>query len=54
MLRYFDKTFFKLAYGFMAIILVSMILFYVGDYYQKKNEKKASLPATSLQMVEEN
>jgi hypothetical protein len=36
MLKYFDKTFFKFFSGFVAIVLVSLILTAVASYLDSK------------------
>jgi hypothetical protein len=43
MLKYFDKTFFKFTGGFIAIILVSILILAVTDYKVRKAEEKALL-----------
>jgi hypothetical protein len=34
MFRYFDKTFFKFAAGFVAIVCISLVVFALTGYYE--------------------
>lgn len=38
MLRYFDKTFFKFLFGFLAILAVSLIILLLTKYAGQKNQ----------------
>lgn len=43
MFRYFDKTFFRFAGGFLAIIFVSIIIFLVASYERQKMDQAAAV-----------
>jgi hypothetical protein len=35
-MKYFDKDFFKFFWGFMAILIISLVLIAIGKMYQEK------------------
>ena len=52
MSKYFDKDFFKFFWGFLAIIIFSLILIIVGKLYQDKEDGQATNVANYLENTE--
>lgn len=51
-MKYFDKDFFKFFWGFVAIVVISLVVIMVGKKYEERNNEKATIFSDNISTVD--